>query len=95
MTGDTQDVEALRALDRDHVFYSWSAQRNLDPLFVTHAQGCYFWDGQGNRWLDFASQFVHVNIGHSHPKVVEAIQRQAAKLSTVAPNFASEPSFMP
>jgi len=91
MTAEPQDVAELRALDREHVFYSWSAQRSLDPLFVTHAQGCHFWDGQGNRWLDFASQFVHVNIGHSHPKVVEAIQRQAARLSTVAPNFASEP----
>jgi taurine---2-oxoglutarate transaminase len=91
MTEDRTDLAELRALDREHVFYSWSAQRTLDPLFVTHADGCHFWDGQGNRWLDFASQFVHVNIGHSHPKVVEAIQRQAAKLSTVAPNFASEP----
>jgi taurine--2-oxoglutarate transaminase len=88
---DAEELVRLRALDREHVFYSWSAQRSLDPLFITHAQGCHFWDGQGNRWLDFASQFVHVNIGHSHPKVIEAIQRQAAQLSTVAPNFATEP----
>lgn len=87
----TADGDQTRRLDRRHVFYSWSAQRHLDPLPISHAEGSYFWDCDGNRFLDLASQFVHVNIGHSHPKVVEAIQRQAAALSTVAPNFATAP----
>src|SRR5690606_12513172 len=38
---------------------------------------------------DFSSQLANVNIGHSHPKVVEAIQRQAETLSTVAPSHAN------
>ena len=40
-------------------------------------QGRYIWDYDGNRYLDFSSQLVNVNIGHQHPKVVAAIQEQA------------------
>ncbi|MGC7277042.1 aminotransferase class III-fold pyridoxal phosphate-dependent enzyme, partial [Mycobacteroides abscessus subsp. massiliense] len=46
--------------------------------------------GGGRRLLDFSSQLVNTNIGHQHPKVVAAIQRQAAKLCTVAPQYAND-----
>ncbi|WP_216899495.1 aspartate aminotransferase family protein [Nocardia alni] len=80
-------AEAERAceLDRAHVFHSWSAQKKLTPMTVTAADGCYLWDGEGNRLLDFSSQMVNTNIGHQHPKVVAAIRDQAAKLCTIAP----------
>ena len=78
------------ALDRAHVFHSWSAQGALKPLPIAAAEGSYFWDYDGNRYLDFSSQLVNVNIGHQHPKVVAAIQEQAAKLATVAPQHANE-----
>ncbi len=77
-------------LDRKHVFHSWSAQANLDPMVVTRAEGAYLWDDQDNRYLDFSSQLVFTNIGHQHPRVVQAIQDQAAKLCTVAPQHANE-----
>ncbi len=78
------------ALDRAHVFHSWSAQATLNPLAVAGAEGSYVWDYDGTRYLDFSSQLVNVNIGHQHPKVVAAIQEQAAKLSTVAPQHAND-----
>ena len=77
-------------LDREYVFHSWSAQGALNPMCIAGAQGCYFWDYDGNRYLDFSSQLVNTNIGHQHPKVVAAIQEQAAKLSTVAPQHAND-----
>ncbi|HET6560534.1 MAG TPA: aspartate aminotransferase family protein [Marmoricola sp.] len=77
-------------LDRKHVFHSWSAQATLDPMVVTRAEGAYLWDDQGNRFLDFSSQLVFTNIGHQHPTVVAAIQEQAAKLCTVAPQHAND-----
>ncbi|TCJ99107.1 aspartate aminotransferase family protein [Nocardia alba] len=85
----TLSEEAARAyeLDRRHVFHSWSAQATLTPTVLTAAQGCYVWDGEGNRLLDFSSMMVNTNIGHQHPKVVAAIQEQAATLCTVAPSF--------
>ncbi|MFD4922073.1 aspartate aminotransferase family protein [Streptomyces goshikiensis] len=80
----------VKAADRAHVFHSWSAQALIDPLAVAGAEGSYFWDYDGNRFLDFSSQLVNTNIGHQHPKVVAAIQEQAAKLCTLAPGFAVE-----
>ena len=77
-------------LDREYVFHSWSAQGALNPMCIAGAEGCYFWDYDGNRYLDFSSQLVNTNIGHQHPKVVAAIQEQAAKLSTIAPQHAND-----
>ncbi len=59
-------------LDRAHVFHSWSAQAEIDPMTIVAAQGSYVWDGDGRRLLDFSSQLVNTNIGHQHPKVVAA-----------------------
>ncbi|GAA4393573.1 aspartate aminotransferase family protein [Tsukamurella soli] len=78
------------ALDREHVFHSWSAQATLNPMTILAAQGSYFWDGEGNRILDFSSQLVNTNIGHQHPKVTAAIAEQAARLATIAPQHVNE-----
>ncbi|GAA5011893.1 aspartate aminotransferase family protein [Kitasatospora paranensis] len=89
-TADSAAGQAVKAADRAHVFHSWSAQALIDPLAVAGAEGSYFWDYDGNRYLDFSSQLVNTNIGHQHPKVVAAIQEQAGKLCTIAPGFAVE-----
>lgn len=77
-------------LDRTHVFHSWSAQAQISPLPVAGGEGSYFWDFDGNKYLDFSSQLVFTNIGHQHPKVIKAIQEQAALYTTVAPQHANE-----
>jgi len=51
----------------------------------------YFWTPEGRRYLDFNSQLMCTNIGHSHPKVVRAIQEQAATLAYANPFMATEP----
>ncbi|WP_415947344.1 aspartate aminotransferase family protein [Streptomyces sp. KLOTTS4A1] len=81
---------AVKAADRAHVFHSWSAQELIDPLAVAGAEGVHFWDYEGNRYLDFTSALVYTNIGYQHPKVVAAIQEQAASMTTFAPAFAVE-----
>lgn len=78
-------------LNRQYTFFSWSVQGQLRPIPVVRAEGVYFWDADGKRYLDFASQLVNANVGHQHPKVVKAIQDQAARLTFVAPGLASEP----
>ncbi|NHI08240.1 aminotransferase [Streptomyces sp. KO7888] len=80
----------MKAADRAHVFHSWSAQELIDPLAVAGAEGSYFWDYEGKRYLDFSSGLVYTNIGYQHPKVVAAIQEQAARMTTFAPAFAVE-----
>lgn len=82
--------EQVRALHKEHVFTSWSAQALIDPLPIERAQGSWFWDYDGNRYLDFSSQLVNANIGHQHPRVVAAIREQADRLTTIAPSFANE-----
>jgi taurine--2-oxoglutarate transaminase len=86
---DPADGTRAYDLDREYVFHSWSAQGALKPFVVASAKGCEVYTYDGETYLDFSSQLVNTNIGHSHPKVVEAIQRQVAELATVAPSHAS------
>ncbi|MET7303847.1 aspartate aminotransferase family protein [Embleya sp. NPDC005575] len=89
-TLDPAAGQAVYDADRAHVFHSWSAQGLISPLAVAGAEGSYFWDYDGNRYLDFASQLVNTNIGHQHPKVVAAIKAQADKLCMIQPAFAND-----
>src|SRR6476659_10883674 len=73
-----------------YVLYSWSVQNAINPIAVERAEGRYFFDYDGNRYLDFASQLVNVSIGHSHPKVVQAITDQAEKIATIGPPLETE-----
>jgi taurine--2-oxoglutarate transaminase len=75
---------------REYVLYSWSVQSQINPIAVAGAEGRHFWDYDGRRYLDFASQLVNVNIGHQHPKIVAAIKEQADKLCTIGPPMANE-----
>lgn len=83
-------LATAHANDRKHVFHSWSAQALIDPTVIAGARGSRMWDDKGNTWLDFSSQLVNVNIGHQHPKLVAAIQEQAARLCTIAPFHAND-----
>src|SRR5579863_8121929 len=78
-------------LSRKHTLYEWSAQSKVDPIPVARAQGVYFWSPEGKRYLDFNSQLMCVNIGHSDERVVRAIQEQAATLAYASPFMATEP----
>jgi taurine---2-oxoglutarate transaminase len=85
MTRDYRNAQATLENDRKHVFHSWSAQAQINPLPVAGAEGSWIWDFDGNRYLDFSSQMINVNLGHQHPKLVAAIQEAAGRLCTVAP----------
>src|SRR5262245_3763735 len=75
---------------KKHVLYSWSVQDAINPIAVAGAEGRYFWDYDGKRYLDFASQLVNVSIGHGHPKMVAAIKEQVEQLATIGPPMATE-----
>jgi taurine--2-oxoglutarate transaminase len=86
----TADEVQVRRDDRAHVFHSWSAQALIDPLPIASASGSTFTDYGGKTYLDFSSQLVNVNIGYQHPRLVAAIQEQAARLCTIQPSFAND-----
>ena len=91
LTHRTLTGEEIVELCKAHTLYEWSAQSKADPIPVAGAKGCWFWTPEGKRYLDFNSQLMCVNVGHGHPRVVEAIQQQAATLCYVNPFLASEP----
>src|SRR6185312_16226276 len=80
----------VREDDARHVLHSWSVQDAINPIAVAGAEGRHFWDYDGKRYLDFASQRVNVSIGYGHPKVVAAIKEQAETLATIGPPMATE-----
>lgn len=86
------NTEEINRDSAKHVMVSWSAQKaaNTNPILVSGASGSWFWDSAGKRYLDFSSQLVNSNLGHQHPKVVAAIQEQAAQLCYIGPNFQNE-----
>jgi taurine---2-oxoglutarate transaminase len=77
--------------NRDYTMFSWSVQNAANPLVMKRGQGVYFWDGDDNKWLDFSSQLINLNVGHQHPKMLEAIKKQVDELCFAGPSFATEP----
>ena len=73
-----------------HSLFSWSATGKVDPMPIARAEGVYLYSPEGQKWLDFNSQLMSVNIGHGHKKVIEAIQKQAESLIFVYPGMATE-----
>ncbi len=61
------------------------------PIVVTRAEGAYFWDADGKRYLDLFPGWGCSLLGHCHPRVVAAIQKQAAQLIHVDNTFHSVP----
>ncbi|HEX9415130.1 MAG TPA: aminotransferase class III-fold pyridoxal phosphate-dependent enzyme, partial [Gaiellaceae bacterium] len=75
---------------RAHVIHPWSVNADAAPIPVAGGEGCYFWDYEGKRYLDFASQLINLSLGHQHPRMVAAIKEQAETLTTISPAFAND-----
>jgi taurine---2-oxoglutarate transaminase len=74
----------------EHTLYTWAATGKVKPMPIARAEGIYLYDYEGKRTLDFNSQLMSVNIGHGHPRVIKAIQEQAAKLCYAFPGSATD-----
>jgi len=81
----TMTADEIVTLARRHTLFDWSAQSAVAPIAVDRAEGVYFWDVDGKRYLDLNSQLMGVNIGHGDPRVMEAIARQGERLPYVSP----------
>jgi taurine--2-oxoglutarate transaminase len=73
-----------------YTYGTWRHQKGWLPLHVVDAEGCYFTDGNGKRYLDFSSQLMCVNLGHKNPAVIKAIEDQARKLPYISPGYATD-----
>ena len=90
ISADRLTTEEILRLNRDYTFFSWSAQAKISPIAIDRAEGIYFWDPDGKRYIDFNSQLMSVNIGHGDRRVADAIAEKAHKLAFSAPQFATE-----
>lgn len=75
---DTTELTVEQAKDLEDR-YQLATYAKL-PIVVDRGQGCYVWDGDGRRYLDMYGGHCVTSTGHSHPRVVEAIARQAGEL---------------
>ena len=73
-----------------HTYGTWRFQKNWKPMHLADAEGCYFYDAAGNKYLDFSAQLMCVSLGHKNQAVIKSIQEQAQKLPFAAPGFATE-----
>jgi taurine--2-oxoglutarate transaminase len=83
-------TKSLRELEAAHIIYGWQVQGIRPPAIFEKASGIYLWDTDGNRYADFGSGQVNVNIGYGHQKVLSAIRRQMDRTTYLAPAFSTE-----
>src|SRR6201992_844794 len=69
----------------DYTLFSWSRQKDLNPIAVQRAEGVYLYDYDGKRYIDFSSGLMNVNIGHGNQRITEAVVRQMQEVSYVTP----------
>src|SRR5690606_22613330 len=86
----TMNSQEMIELCLNHTMYSWAATGKVDPLPIARAEGIYLYTPDGKRIIDFNSQLMSVNIGHSHPRVVAAMKKQAETLIYAYPGSATE-----
>jgi 4-aminobutyrate aminotransferase-like enzyme len=72
--------QEVSALTRKLNYGTWRFQKSWNPLHVVDAEGCYFVDATGKRYLDFSAQLMCVNLGHKNAAVIQSIEEQARAL---------------
>ena len=84
------DTDQVIHDNREYTMFSWSVQNQTHPIHMTGGLGSHFYDGDGNTWLDFSSQLINLNVGHQHPKVMQAIKDQVDVMCFAGPSFATD-----
>ncbi len=66
------------------------ATYNAQPVVMDHGDGVYAWDTDGKKYLDFAAGIAVASLGHNHPKLMETISTQAARMMTCQASYATQ-----
>jgi predicted acetylornithine/succinylornithine family transaminase len=82
------NLSELQALEREHVVPSYARS----PVQFVRGEGPRLWDEEGNEYLDFLCGISVTNVGHCHPRVVEAVREQVGRLMHVSNLFYTEPA---
>jgi taurine--2-oxoglutarate transaminase len=71
--------------------HTWAIQADWNAPTIVGGKGALFWDDAGNAYIDMSSMAECSNLGHQHPRVVEAIRKQAADMCFVTSSWGSQP----
>ncbi|WP_421430323.1 aspartate aminotransferase family protein [Lactiplantibacillus plantarum] len=74
-------------IEREDHYMATAARINYYDLVIDHAHGALLTDVDGNQYIDLLASASAINVGHTHPRVVKAIQEQAAKLIHYTPAY--------
>jgi predicted acetylornithine/succinylornithine family transaminase len=77
----------IESLYAQHLMTNYSPPA---PVTFSRGEGCRLWDVEGNEYLDFVAGISVLATGHSHPRVVEAVREQAARLVHTSNLFSNE-----
>lgn len=88
------DDSEILPLSLEHNFWTWSAQKKVQPIPVVKARGVHFWDVSGKKYLDFNSMVMNVNIGHGDERVEQAMIDQIREMPFAGPGMATKPRAM-
>ncbi len=83
-------TEQIVEITSKHTYGTWRYQKGWKPLHIVDAEGCFFTDSSGKKYLDFSAQLMCVNLGHKNKAVIKAIADQAEKLSYIAPGYTTD-----
>lgn len=72
--------------NQDYTLFSWSKQKNTNPIAVKYAEGVYLYDYDDKKYIDFSSGLMNVNIGHGNQRITEAVTRQMQEVAYVTPS---------
>jgi len=81
---------AVERTDREHVFGTWAYQKEVEPTEVVSTDGVRFTAADGSEYIDFSSQLMCSNLGHSADKVADAVAEQVRETPYVAPGYTTE-----
>jgi len=77
----------MDSVERRYVMHNWSRQDEVKILDIAKAEGCHFTDVNGRDYLDFSSQLVCSNLGHSNSRIKESIKEQLEDYAYISPAF--------
>jgi len=79
------DDRQKKLLGRTFLDYQSTEAFLQNPIVVSRAEGVYYWDTEGRRYFDGIGGIFVANLGHGHPRVIEAVKRQLDTMSFSPP----------
>lgn len=85
MTVDANEYPSIEQIDKEYVMNTWSYQNDVNPIEIVEGDGHRFTDADGNTYLDFSSQLMCSNFGHSADDIVDAMTEQLERGAYFSP----------